>query len=473
MQVFSTICKGLSCTLKIKHTFSWRYYIRFSSSIQLENVLNKFKLEHNPTNHELVSYLKNISEVLRTYSLSNLNNPSIMTCLPNVNINSCKETLVDLSHYIRSIKTKDDRSKTACLLLLMYVKHNNSNDNIFDLISTFKENNVFVDSDIFIPIILWTLRKKEFDKSGRFLMEMASIIELPFKDNDFHNIIDTCVALRAEEYDDATRFAEECFQVISDFGRNDLSKSLLDSIFSWFKTDPKVTWNISRENINPKGRCKKCFNYLETFYISPHRLKNLEANLLINLEPTLKKDLKKWKSFTQYLDLYGPFDVVIDPLNLGYADDGFNPKLLKSKVDKFLRQSKNILIVCAGPLRGNIKKDVRKLLLYLNYRCSLFFLPHKYPDDDYLLYTLVHHKFNIKMVSNDFFRDKVYQLDKECSADFNRWQKANQYHFYRDAGPDGSPVLFPIYKYHTGMQRHEHGWHLPVQRLWFCISRKN
>ena len=61
-------------------------------------------------------------------------------------------------------------------------------------------------------------------------------------------------------------------------------------------------------------------------------------------------------------------------------------------------------------------------------------------DDYYILYTLIHHNFDIELVSSDQFRDHLSHLDAQNTADFQRWQRAHQY-VTKAFTADGSPVF--------------------------------
>ena len=73
-----------------------------------------------------------------------------------------------------------------------------------------------------------------------------------------------------------------------------------------------------------------------------------------------------------------------------------------------------------------------------------FFLHFSVVDDYYILYTLVHQNFDISLVSRDMFRDHLYHLDAQNTADFKRWQRSNQF-LIKTFQKDGKPI-FKVWK---------------------------
>ena len=71
---------------------------------------------------------------------------------------------------------------------------------------------------------------------------------------------------------------------------------------------------------------------------------------------------------------------------------------------------------------------------------TLFFLHFSVVDDYYILYTLVHQNFDISLVSRDMFRDHLYHLDAQNTADFKRWQRSNQF-LIKTFQKDGKPIF--------------------------------
>jgi len=182
------------------------------------------------------------------------------------------------------------------------------------------------------------------------------------------------------------------------------------------------------------------------------------------------------------LDENEPYDVVIDALNIGYFSQGFNPQMVHDVVNMFVLQNKRILILCAGLMKEDLlsdnvvvpeaRKRMQWLMQYLNKNCKLFFVESSVVDDYYILYTLLHHDFAINLVSRDQFRDHLYHLNAQNASDFKRWQQANQY-IFKAFQKDGMPVFKSRTMYHSSVEKHGQGWHIPVGKTsWICVLKQ-
>ena len=193
--------------------------------------------------------------------------------------------------------------------------------------------------------------------------------------------------------------------------------------------------------------------------------------------------LSTLKGLRDLLNEQGPFDVVIDGLNCGYLQQGFSSVEVFKVVSFFLKQKKRILVMCAGPLKERLltskavapaDQSLQKLMRFMERTCTIFFAGSSIVDDYYLLYSLVHHNFDVKLVSRDMFRDHLFHMNSQSVADFKRWQGVHQY-VLKAFDHKADPVFKARPRYDIAVQREGDSWHFPTVesgRKWLCVDPK-
>ncbi|XP_057314630.1 uncharacterized protein LOC130655836 isoform X2 [Hydractinia symbiolongicarpus] len=294
--------------------------------------------------------------------------------------------------------------------------------------------------------------------------------------------------IESTKIDESTGVCRNCSRrlkpvEISDSGLLNLKRSLMTLIkASIVRKDAARITDVRplKTNINIKHNIQsrsKYFEHYDIFTMDAKSKTNEETNNLAkyvgedNFQDLSGPLFARLDQLKNYLIATGPFDVVIDALNVGYVKHGFNPMQVHDIVKHFVAQDMKILILCAGIMKEELltaqevppaNKRVQQLMLYLNETCNLFFVGSSVVDDYYILYTLIHHNFGIQLVSRDLFRDHLYHLDAQCTANFQRFQQSNQ-HILKNSR----------LKFNMAMQRNGEDWHVPLRGTQLlCITKK-
>ncbi|XP_002162768.3 mitochondrial ribonuclease P catalytic subunit isoform X1 [Hydra vulgaris] len=217
--------------------------------------------------------------------------------------------------------------------------------------------------------------------------------------------------------------------------------------------------------------------------------KNCNGNFFQNNFGIRSNTLENLKSF---LEKNLPFEIIIDSLNMGYqGQQGFEINKVQAVVQYFLDKKKRILLVCADSMNQkylNSTKTIekasairfRKTMEYLNENCTLYFSESSLVDDYCLLYTIAYHNFELKIVSNDLFRNHLQLMDADTRTAFKRWQLANQMRPLRFL-IDDSPIFQPLANYNVTLQQNGDNWHVPISNSvfrekkerssWLCFQK--
>lgn len=489
---------------KCKHTVSETSNTEYLVSL-VDKLLKKLNNDKKKLGKKNVSSIKNdLAAIL--YQLFRREKTELLLC------------------YFEDMVKKNVANEAAYRILMRHYMERLDVEKCHHVFNMLKGNeDVLIRSRSYVPLIELTMRCENFEKSHQLLDEMVSIMGVHFDYSSFYVLLERCIELRTvENYEDITCFADKIFNLFQDFGHH-LNSKLIKSICKWFLTDPNVNWNIVKTKLfKNEYVCKKCNfchhckNVLQTRNISPQRLQNMEENLLLLIKAGIiereNKNKKHYKELyhkyiygitndnvnllqsimnkeslqgnilitlgflQKHIEASGPYDIIIDGVNMSYLSD------LTTIVDTFVKEGKKILLICAGVLRKELlvldnlipaDEELKKLLLYLQQHSSLFFIDSVSSNDDYyVLYTLLLHHFDTQLVSSDYFRDHLAFLDVECRVDFLHWQKSNQY-FINKKKKSGSAPLLIRNDFHCGMQRCDEGWHIPIcsGSKWFCVSK--
>ena len=261
--------------------------------------------------------------------------------------------------------------------------------------------------------------------------------------------------------------------------------SLLLVIQSWFKHDPVHFWSWRTSKVNETGMCSNCGNQL-TYGIRPSNISELESEVIKLINDVQKnspryhgnhlnkKMLSELEGFLKFVKEKGPFDVVIDGLNVGLHGSSNHEKVFSTemlrKVAKncFFKGKKVLLIIRHKALIQNAAED---LATSLEDVCSVF--ANKFQLDDlYLLYAAafsgMHH---IEVVTNDRLRDHRLLLPTSIWWTFLRWTRLNCVSFRVNGN---GKVVFFKQKFDPVVQRVGNSWHFPAtDNTWRCVTKQS
>ena len=237
-----------------------------------------------------------------------------------------------------------------------------------------------------VPLINLYLTRKEYKMANVYFAKLVENSHKQFNDGVFCEIIYECSTLvDKRNHKELNVFIENVFSILERFGSSTLHPKTVSAIQNWFLQDPWKRWSVETTTINQNGVCATCNAILENVTIPEARLLRLKRNLMTLIESSIARkyssrltDVKplktninirnkiesqakyldffdvvsmktskveskqkndvdfsntanslevfdKLKELKQFLESNGPFDVVIDVLNVGYYTKGFNP----------------------------------------------------------------------------------------------------------------------------------------------------
>lgn len=261
-----------------------------------------------------------------------------------------------------------------------------------------------------------------------------------------------------------------------------LPGKLLRVIQARFNHDPVYQWTWKNCSISDIGACSNCGNQL-TSGIPPSDIHQLECEIISlssspqqngyevhgkKLDKTMRKELEDFKNFVKER---GPFDVIIDGLNVGAYGSvtgfTFTAERLNEAAHHFAAQQKKVLLI----INNNILlwKATKDFRTKLDSVCAVF--RNKFKNDDlYLLYAAAFSSMQqVEVVTNDRLRDHRLLLPTDLWWTFLRWTRLNCVSFTID---DNGKLSFSRQRYDPVVQRCGNSWHFPAEdHTWRCVTR--
>lgn len=334
-------------------------------------------------------------------------------------------------------------------------------------------------------------------------------LEVIFSDEFYSSLIDTCMAHQKN----SNAFLLKIFGFMEDTGFS-LGKKSFDKATTWFSShrndQDEPVFDVKISPINIRGECSNCKSQLKEFSLPEATRQNLQDKLLQVAVDAIsnKKEQNGSNSLQQLLqvsnihsaspsakidalrhlvNISGPFDVVLDVLNIAYTGSkGFNSFQVKRVAKHFVDQGQKVLALCSSPLLSSImnsKEDnfsnqhMVKLLHYLKRnQCGIFFVDDSkeqgHIDDYFLLLSIVFQNMNIDIVTADNFFDHVHSADAVTKRHFQRWKRSHQI-VLKNFTSKGIPVFAPRAMFDIDVQNKGDSWHLPSSTgEWLCCTQR-
>ena len=264
-----------------------------------------------------------------------------------------------------------------------------------------------------------------------------------------------------------------------------LPGQLLQVIRHWFRHDPYYSWTWKNSKVSEIGMCSNCGNHL-TCGIAPSEISQLECEI-IKLSSCLEQNVtilhgkkldkrmcQELDDFKQFVKQQGPFDVIIDGLNVGLHGSMANRKNMVFSTDRiketarnFASQKKKVLLI----IRHNalVWNHAQSLINNLENICSVY--TNKFNNDDlYLLYAAAFSGMQqVQIVTNDRLRDHRLLLPINLWWTFLRWTRLNCVSFSTSAN---GKLKFFQQNFDPVVQRAGNSWHFPAKDdTWRCVTR--
>lgn len=264
-----------------------------------------------------------------------------------------------------------------------------------------------------------------------------------------------------------------------------LSKQLLQVIHNWFSHDPCYHWTWKTCKVSVIGMCHNCGNQL-TCGISPSDISHLESEIIklsccveenVSLFQGKKLDKRacqELEDFKHFVKMKGPFDIIIDGLNVGLHGSMANRHNMVFSVDRieetikhFASQKKKVLLIIHH--KALVRNNAEGLITKLDKVCSIY--ANMFSNDDlYLLYAAAFSGMqDVQIVTNDRLRDHRLLLPVGLWWVFLRWTRLNCVSF---TSKGNGKLSFITQNFDPVVQRAGNSWHFPSEDgTWRCASR--
>ena len=260
-----------------------------------------------------------------------------------------------------------------------------------------------------------------------------------------------------------------------------LPSQLLQEIRTWFRHDPYYHWMWKTSKVSEIGMCSNCGNQLRCG-ISPSDISQLECEIiklssndsLLHGKKMDKKMCQELDNFKEFVKEKGPFDVIIDGLNVGLHGSManrqnmvFSTDRLKATINYFVGQKKKVLLIIRH--KALVRNNAEGLITNMDNTCSVF--ANKFNNDDlYLLYAAAFSGMQqVQVVTNDRLRDHRLLLPIDLWWTFLRWTRLSCVSFTTN---DSGKIKFTRQKFDPVVQRAGNSWHFPAKDdAWRCVTR--
>lgn len=196
------------------------------------------------------------------------------------------------------------------------------------------------------------------------------------------------------------------------------NEQVADGIAQCMKRDYKC--GVSKTTLNHRGYCKNCGKTLKQNDITEEEFYKLKEEFYkVNIRD---RDHFVWttpeeiEQFQKFFSEHGPFDLVIDYLNLIYKDKKvmLKKEMAHDVLDYFADQGIKVLLISKNRIPSKYKN------------AKTFNVGRQTHDDVFLLYAAFQSGINTMVMSGDYYRDSKYILNDQCAQIFTRWQRSRQ-----------------------------------------------
>ncbi|KAK6181598.1 hypothetical protein SNE40_009421 [Patella caerulea] len=234
-------------------------------------------------------------------------------------------------------------------------------------------------------------------------------------------------------------------------------------------------WQCLDTHIKNDGVCPCCGVNLPIAKFNPSDFENLKkdimeklivaSNVFHNSSPV------EIKRFIEFLNTHGPFDVVIDGLNIGLCKTPLNPGVkLRLAVEYFTSKGKKVLVIGKQHMKNWKKESMRRI----QEQAMLFYVDNISEDDPFILYAACHSGENTMIVTRDFLHNHSTRIGVEYQQLFNKWLQCRKIpkFIYTKSGEIliWEPNGHEIEPFHT-----TDSWHIPYRYedgfKWLCLVK--
>lgn len=191
---------------------------------------------------------------------------------------------------------------------------------------------------------------------------------------------------------------------------------------------------VAREtHISTNGNCSTCRKVLSRNSLSDTEFNMLKDEflnrVLIRSDIYLKTNPAELQRFKSFLETNGPYDCVVDGLNVAYSAGVKNSNsrkfatLLAHVVTYLSRTNRRILVLGRKHMNSWPADQMEKI----TSRADTFYTENLSQDDPYLLYAALYSGANTHFCSRDMMRGHAFLLGEHLRMIFHKWRQHHQY----------------------------------------------
>ncbi|BFZ12167.1 hypothetical protein BsWGS_15206 [Bradybaena similaris] len=240
-----------------------------------------------------------------------------------------------------------------------------------------------------------------------------------------------------------------------------MKRTELEQVASAFHRYQPNQWMANYGFIHHRtGRCTVCGHQMKKLEIDSNDFQSIQSTFLdqviIGSNVFFKSSPKEVNSFIRFVEKNGPFDVVIDGLNVIYRN-ARKPDLtqVEKVVEYFTSQGKRVLLVGNSMLTPGKSHNMK-----LEPRPAVYITSTSRTDDAFFLYAALHSGKQTLVVSSDKLRDHKFLLSPSLRPIFHTWVLSAQVYDWHIT-KSGHFVIGKRHLYETGPANDDGGWHIP------------
>lgn len=244
-----------------------------------------------------------------------------------------------------------------------------------------------------------------------------------------------------------------------------MSKEEIFALKNWFERNKSASWKTSLTRISPDGKCKSCGHTLDKMTLTSKEFETLRDQVtekVIYGEDIFQKTRPdEFEAFTHFVKEGGPYDIVVDGLNVARLIQKRHPSRMLRQVIVYLVQVCGYKCLVLGR-RHMLSGSGTWQPKYMNAVTDLadcFFTENISQDDPFMLYATLHSGPRCMYMTRDMLRDHKALLDPEVHLSFIKWQRTHQMSPVNFI--DGKLICKPIRKHDTVVQSSGDTWHIP------------
>ncbi|XP_023298776.2 mitochondrial ribonuclease P catalytic subunit [Lucilia cuprina] len=245
---------------------------------------------------------------------------------------------------------------------------------------------------------------------------------------------------------------------------------------------------VTESKLKRFGKCSSCGLHMKNVSLSDEDFTKLQTSfldkVLIRNDVFQKSTPQEVKRFCDYVERTGPYDCVVDGLNVAYSMGSRKPtqalaNLLASVVKYFHNKNKYVLILG----RKHMNNWPKKTMQYVKDNAAVFLANDISQDDPFLLYATLKSGQTTDFFSRDLMRQHAFLLGPELKVIFRRWQQEHQYSLVTQTESGKIIVKEPI-RHLICTHKVEDVWHVPyknefsphitdtfeVPEQWLCLK---